>query len=109
MLLYMIRKIVLAYRVYGHSLMPASIILTAAFAFIIYKYRHLEEFSLSIMIIGRILVFIPVLYLFYEFRKKEFMYYRNLGLSNRRLLISLALIDTVIAIAVLILSYVIFR
>lgn len=104
-----LQNIALPYRVYKHAIMPVSIILTVAFAYAIYINRDVESLSLPIIILGRIFLTIPVLYFFYEYKKREFTYYRNLGLSRWRLLTNVALIDITIAVIILILSYAILR
>lgn len=87
--------------------MIVCFILTALFSYIIITNKELSVFSLPLTLLGRIMVAIPVLYLFYEFRKKEFMYYRNLGISKWQLLSCLLIIDVCIFFPIMIFVYVI--
>lgn len=105
----MVRKLAIIYRLYLHSLMFLGIVLSVAFVYVIYLARNVEHFSLFLIIFFRIVVFIPVLYFFSEFKKKEFMYYRNLGITKLQSLSYIYIIDSIIAIVILTISYVIFR
>lgn len=105
----MFRKIALVSRVYIESLLFVSVLLTSSFVFIVYVNTEPQNISLPGLILGRILVFTPVLYMFYEFKKKEFIYYRNLGLSQLRLLIYLELLDAALSMVIIIISYVIIK
>lgn len=101
----MFRKIVLALRVYVASLLFVGVLLTGAFVFIVCVNAGAENLSLPGLVLGRMVVFVPVLYLFYEFKKREFIYYRNLGVPRLRLLIYLELIDTTMSIIILAACY----
>lgn len=105
----MFHKIALASRVYIKSLLFVGLLLTTAFVFIIYSGAAAEGGSLPMLVLGRIFVFAPILYVFHEFKKKEFIYYRNLGLSRLRLLASLWLLDAALSIIILATSYAIIK
>lgn len=105
----MFQKTILAFRVFRHSLLIVSILLTTVLVFTIYQNAATENLLLPIFIIGRMFIFVPILLAFTKFKKKEFIYYRNLGLSKYHLLIYLWIFDTILSIAILNLSYAIIR
>ena len=105
----MLQKAALIYRLYRQSIMFISIIILCVFAYGIYIARNEEHFMLSIVIFARIFVFLPIMYFFYERKKREFPYYRNLGVTKWEILSYIYIVDTVLSIIILTLCYVIFR
>lgn len=105
----MLQKIALVFRLYRHSLLFLSILLTSVFIFIMYDNQGAESIELRQFIYARVIIFAPVLYLFYEFKKKEFIYYRNLGISRLRLLTYIEIIDIVVSTIILAVSYAIIK
>ena len=105
----MLQKATLIYRLYKQSLMFISIILLCVFAYGIYISRNGEQFMLFLVIFARIFVFLPIMYFFYERKKREFLYYRNLGVTKWEILSYIYILDMVLSIFILTLSYVIFR
>lgn len=105
----MIQRVALAFRVYRTSLLIVGVLLTSVFGYLVYQNAGAEKSDLHVFIIARTVVFLPVLYLFYEFRKNEFTYYRNLGLSKKRLLIYICLIDVLLSIILLSTIHVVFK
>lgn len=105
MMAYFLKKVRIVLRAYTSSLMWVAILLNGTFVFTIFKSRHLDSFSPTAMVVGRGIIIIPVLYLFYELRKKELLYYRNLGISRMQFLSLMAIIDFIISTVALILAY----
>ena len=105
----MFQKTILAFRVFRHSLLIVSLLLTMSFVLIIYSNADSENISLPILIIGRVIIFAPILYLFCKIKSNIFIYYRNLGLPKFKLLIYIYIFDAVSSIIILNLCYAIIK
>lgn len=101
------KKSKIIFRVYKNSVIFISFLLTGAFTYVVINNKAYESFPMPIIMMARVIVLIPVLYLFYELRKKEFMYYRNLGISKWQLLSGIFVIDIIFAYIVMIAAYII--
>ncbi len=68
-----------------------------------------ESFRISAIIMGRLIIYIPILYRFQETRKNEFIYYKNLGINKWQLLSYIYALDSIIAFIILYTTYAIIR
>lgn len=102
-----LRELALSFRVYSKSLLFICFIITIAFVYIILNNKNIESFSLQVIIISRMIIFTLIFSFFYFAKKREFIYYRNLGLSKFQLLRNITLIDFVMSNTIMIIAYVI--
>lgn len=102
-----LRELALSFRIYSKSLLFICFIITIAFVYIILNNKNIESFSLQVIIISRMIIFTLIFSFFYFAKKREFIYYRNLGLSKFQLLRNITLIDFVMSNTIMIIAYVI--
>ncbi len=100
-----LRKLSIIYRVYKRFLMFIGLVFTVAMSYITYENYDAESFRITAVILGRALLFCPVLYLFQGFNENEFMYYRNLGITKWQLLSYIFALDLTIAIIIILTTY----
>jgi len=93
----MMKKLYLILRFYRQSMMLIAVLLTSWTIYVGLKNNHYESFSTSAIIAARQLIFVLLIYFVYQYKKKEFTYYRNLGLSWIHILIVPMLIDCLIS------------
>lgn len=90
------------WRIYRQSLLAVGLLVSLA----IFASFFLIPGDAAPAIFGRVLVGAAMLYLFCQSKKKEFPYYRNLGVSKRKILIGLAAIDISLSLVIILTSYV---